>query len=74
MHATTINMYKSYLSDKILEVAKSDQCYVDIKENLQQSMSQQKLEGYELKEDGIPMFRRIVYVSNDQELKNLILS
>jgi hypothetical protein len=32
MHATTISMYKSDLSDKIFEVAKSDQRYVDIKD------------------------------------------
>jgi hypothetical protein len=32
------------------------------------------LEGYELKEDGILMYRHRVYVSNDQELKSMILS
>jgi hypothetical protein len=35
---------------------------------------QHKFEGYELKEDGILMYRCIVYVSNDQELKNILLS
>jgi hypothetical protein len=74
MHATTISMYKSDLSDKILEVSKSDQRYVDIKENLQQGKLQQKFEGYELKEDGILMYRHRVYVPNDQELKNMLLS
>ena len=34
MHATTISMYKSDLSDIILEVSQSDRCYVDIKEIL----------------------------------------
>jgi hypothetical protein len=42
MYATNIIMYKSYLSDKILEVSKSYQRYVDIKENLQQSKLHQK--------------------------------
>jgi hypothetical protein len=74
MHAITISMYKSNLSDKILEVPKSDQCYVDIKVSLQPSFSQHKLEGYELREDGILMYRRRVYVPNDQELKILLLS
>jgi hypothetical protein len=36
-------------------------------------MLQQKLEGYELKEDGILMYRCRVYVPNDQELKTLFL-
>ena len=36
-------------------------------------MSQQKFKGYELREDGILMYRHRVYVSNDQELKSLIL-
>jgi hypothetical protein len=35
MHATTISMHTFNLSDKILEVSKSNQNYVDIKENLQ---------------------------------------
>jgi hypothetical protein len=48
--------------------------YVDIKVNLQQGMLQQKFEGYELREDGILMYRHRFYVSNDKELKILILS
>jgi hypothetical protein len=64
MHATTISMYKSDLCDKISEVAKSYQCYVDIEVKLQQGISQQQFEGYELKEDGILMYRHIVYVAN----------
>jgi hypothetical protein len=35
---------------------------------LQQGMSQQKLEGYEIKEDDILMYRRRVCVPNDQDL------
>ena len=42
--------------------------------NLQQGMSQYKLKGYELKEDGIIMYRHRFYVPNDQELKIMILS
>jgi hypothetical protein len=75
MHATIISLYKSYFCDDIiLEVSKSDQCYVDIKVTLQQGILQQKIEGYELKEDGILMYRRKVYVPNVQELKNMLLS
>jgi hypothetical protein len=33
MHAKTISMYKSYLKDRILEVANSYQQYMEIKEN-----------------------------------------
>jgi hypothetical protein len=47
---------------------------VDIKANLQEGMSQQKFERYELKEDGILMYRHRVYVPNDKELKSLLLS
>jgi hypothetical protein len=47
---------------------------VDIKVNLQQGKLQHKFEGYELKEDGIIMHRRIFYVPNDQDLKNLLFS
>jgi hypothetical protein len=39
---------------------------------LQQGMSQQKLESYELREDGTLMYRHGIYVPNDQDLKILI--
>jgi hypothetical protein len=74
MHATTINMYQTDLCEIFLEFSKSYLCYVDIKTNLQQGMSQQNLEGYELREDGILMYKHRIYVPNDQELKSLILS
>jgi hypothetical protein len=65
MHATTISMYQTDLCNKILEVSKLDMFYVDIKVNLQQGMSQHNLEGCELREDGILMYRCIIYVPND---------
>jgi hypothetical protein len=74
MHDMTIIMYKLDLRKKILEVFKSNLRYVDIKVTLQQGMSQQKLEHYEIREDRILMYRNIVYVSNDKDLKSLILS
>jgi hypothetical protein len=74
MHATTISMYQADLCEIFLKVFKSDLSYMDIKTTLQQGMSQQKFEGYELREDGILIYRRKVYVSNNQELKILILS
>jgi hypothetical protein len=74
IHVTTISMYTSYLSDIILEVSKSNHFYVDIKTNLQQGMPQQKLEGYEIKEDRILMYMNRVYASNVQQLKSMLLS
>jgi hypothetical protein len=73
MHATTISMYKSDLKDKILEAAKSDQQYMAIKEKFQQGILQQKIENYELREDGLLIYRDKIYVPNNQELKNMIL-
>jgi hypothetical protein len=49
-------------------------CYMGIKENLQQGMLQHNLEGYELRDNGILMYRRIIYVPRDQGLKILIFS
>jgi hypothetical protein len=57
MHATTISMCKSDLKDIILEAAKLDQHYVQTKEKLQQGSLQQKIEDYELREDGILMYK-----------------
>jgi hypothetical protein len=74
MQVTTISMYQTDLCDIILEVSKSYLHYMDISVTLQQGMSQHKFEGYELREDGILMYRCQVYVPNDQELKRLIFS
>jgi hypothetical protein len=56
MHATTISMYMSDLKDRILEAANSDQHYLQVKEALQQG-NLQKFKDYELKEDGVLMYR-----------------
>jgi hypothetical protein len=73
MHATSISMYKSDLKDEMLETAKLDQHYVEIKAKLQQGNLQQKIEDFELKEDEILMYRGRVYVPDSQELKNILL-
>jgi hypothetical protein len=62
MHVTTINMHKSDLREKIMEVAKSDQQYMDTKEKLQQGNFQRKLQYYKLRDEGILMYMGIVYV------------
>jgi hypothetical protein len=43
MHATTISIYKLDLKDRMLETAKLNQHYVEIKAKLQQGILQQKL-------------------------------
>jgi Mg2+ and Co2+ transporter CorA len=43
VHISAINMYMTYLKDKILEATNSDQHYLQIKENLQQENLQQKI-------------------------------
>jgi hypothetical protein len=74
MYATTVSMYQTYLCDRILEFSKSDLCYMDISGTLHQGMYQPNFEFYEVREDGILMYRHIVNVPNDQELKSLIFS
>jgi hypothetical protein len=72
VHIAAINMYRTYLKDKIIATTNSDQHYVKIKETLQQGNFQQKFNYYELKEDGILMYKGKVYVSNSSELKNAV--
>jgi hypothetical protein len=72
MHATTISMYILDLKDKILEAAKSDLWYMEIKTKLQQDNLQQKIEHYKIENDEILMCRGIIYVTNSQDLKNMI--
>ena len=73
VHISAINMYKTYLKDKILEEKNSDQNYLQIKENLQQCNLHQNFKNCELKGNGILLYRRKVYVPNSMELKNIVL-
>jgi hypothetical protein len=73
VHITTIIMYMIDLKDKVIVAANSDQHYVKIKETLQQGNFQQKINYYEMKEDGILMYKGKVYVMNSNELKNVVL-
>jgi hypothetical protein len=72
MHAKNIIMYKYDLNDIILEAAKSDQHYMQTIEKLQHGNSQQKIKDYELREDGILMYKGKVYVPKSQDLKNMV--
>jgi hypothetical protein len=73
MCLVTINMYSIDLKDKILEAANSYQHYLKIKETLYQGNFQYKFNYYEMKEDGILMYRGKVYVSNSRDLKSIVL-
>jgi hypothetical protein len=68
-----ISMYETTLKDKIVATTNSDPNYLKIKETLQQGKFQQKFNYYELKEDGIIMYKCKVYVSNSSELKNAVM-
>jgi hypothetical protein len=46
---------------------------METKEKLQQGNLQQKIQDYELREDGILVYRGIVYVPNFQKMKILVL-
>jgi hypothetical protein len=72
VHIAAISMYKTDLKDQIIATTNSDQHYLKIKEILQQGNFQQKFNSYELKEDGILMYKGKVYVSNSSELKNAV--
>jgi hypothetical protein len=73
VHISAINMFSIDLKDKIIEVENSDQQYLKIKETLQQRKLQQKFNYYDLKEDGILMYKGKMYVPNFGELTNIVL-
>jgi hypothetical protein len=64
VHILAINMFNIDLKDKILETENSNQQYLKIKETLQQGNLQQKINYYELKENGILMYKGKIYVPN----------
>jgi len=73
IHDTTITMYKSNFKDRILEAAKLDQHCMETKEILQQGNFQQKIKDYELRGDGILMYKGGIYVPKYQEMKKMVL-
>jgi hypothetical protein len=73
MHVSAINMYMTYLKDKITKVENLYQHYLQIKENLQKGILQHKFKNYDLKEDGILLYRGNVYVPNSMEMENILL-
>jgi hypothetical protein len=73
LHATAISMYKTKLKDRIVEVASADLQYRNLVAKLQQQESPQTEKGYALGTDDLLMYKNIVYVPNDRELKLEIL-
>jgi hypothetical protein len=73
VHIAAISMYMTDLKEKLVATTNSDQNYLKIKETLLQGNFQQKFNYYELKEDGILMYKGKVYVLNSREMKNVVL-
>jgi hypothetical protein len=72
-HGVAISMYKIDLKYQIIAAANSDHHYLKLKEILHRGNFQQKFNSYELKEDGILLYKGKLYVSNSSELKNAVL-
>jgi hypothetical protein len=62
VHIGAINMYRKNLKEKNVATTNSDQHYLKIKEILQQGNFQEKFNSYELKEDGVLMYKGKAYV------------
>jgi hypothetical protein len=72
-HIASISMYRTDMKDKIIEAANPNQKYGKIKETLQQGNLQLKFKYFELKENGILMYKGKVYVTNSIELENTVM-
>jgi hypothetical protein len=73
LHSTTISMYQTDLKGKISEATKVDLQYMELVTKLQQGKMQQKVEDYELGNDGILLYMNIIYVPNSHELRGTFL-
>jgi hypothetical protein len=73
MHVAATSMYRINLKDKIIEETNSDQCYLHIKEALQQGKLQQKFKDFKLQKDGVIIYRGKVYVPKFSGLKNTMM-
>jgi hypothetical protein len=73
MHVATISMYMTDLKGKIIATRNSGQRYLEIKETLQQGNLQQKFKEFELKEDGVIMYKGKICVLNSNEMKYTVM-
>jgi hypothetical protein len=73
VHIAAINMCRNDMKDQIIATTNSDQHYLKIKGTLQQGYFQQKFNCYELKDDGILMYKGKLYVLNSSEMKNTFM-
>jgi hypothetical protein len=73
VNISAISMYMTDLKKKIVATTNSDQIYLKIKETLHEGNFQHEFNCYELKEDGILMYKGKVYVPNSGEIKNEVL-
>jgi hypothetical protein len=73
LHAIAISMYQTDLKCKIYEAAKADLQYVEMVTKLQQGKMQQIVEDYKLGDDGMILYRNIIFIPNSLELKSMIL-
>jgi hypothetical protein len=73
MHAIVVSMHQSDLKRIIIDDIAIDHHYLQVKESLQQGDIQQKIEEYEIKEDGFLMHKNRIYVPSSRELRNLVL-
>jgi hypothetical protein len=73
IHIASINMYMTDLKDKIIATTNSDKHYLKLKETLQQGNLQWSFKYFELKEDGIIIYKGKACVLNFNELKNAVM-
>jgi hypothetical protein len=66
-------MYQIDIKGRNLEATKSDPQYMEMVTKLQQGKMLQKVEYYRLEDDGILMYRNIIYVPNSHKLRSMIL-
>jgi hypothetical protein len=73
LYATNISMYQTDIKGRIYKAAKADLQYMDMVTKFHQGKMQNIVEDYKLGDDGILLYRNIVYVPNSPELRNVIL-
>ena len=71
-HIETMSSYGKNLQDWILQVGQQDDMYKDLRHRLQQGIGEYDVD-YHLTVDGMFRFRDMIYASENNELKKLIL-
>ena len=73
MHVASLSNCQSDLRQQIVNHAIGDELYEQVKHKLQQQSIEKRYEGYKFEEDGLLTYKGIIYISNVDYLRRVVM-